>query len=222
MGQRLIVEGENDIRVIAQFWMSCNLHKVKGYEEKRRFEKEFVKIAGGIEPLKEQLQSILKSDLSDIESIGIIVDADENPLAKWDSIKHILENKGYTNLPSGLPLEGMVIEQVGLPKIGLWVMPDNRLPGYLEHFYESLIKAEDNLKPAVATAIQSLYDQNITRFTEIRRQKAFVHTWLSWQETPGASMGLTMQGKSDLFDFLQPNAQAFLAWSKQVFQFTEE
>ncbi|MDZ4679605.1 MAG: AAA family ATPase [Saprospiraceae bacterium] len=46
---------------------------------------------------------------------------------------------------------------------------------------------------------------------EIRRQKAFVHTWLSWQETPGASMGLTMKGNSDLFDLQQPNAQAFLA-----------
>lgn len=220
MAQRLIVEGINDAIVIAEYWQSCGLKNVKGHEGREEF-KKFAEPSNSKDQLKKDLKLILKGDPSEIESIGVVVDADESPLSTWQSIKQILETFGYTNLASVPPAEGIVITQPPRPKIGVWIMPDNQSPGYLEHFFQTLIKVDDNLQLPVNTAIQALYDQNLVRFQAIRKQKAFVHTWLSWQETPGASMGLTMKGKSDLFDFQQPNAQAFLTWSKQVFQFTE-
>jgi len=221
MAQRLIVEGINDAIVIAEYWQSCGLKDVKGHEGKDEF-KEFAKPSNSKDQLKKDLKLILKGDLSDIESIGVVVDADQSPLSTWQSIKRILEASGYTNLASTPAAEGVIISQPLRPKIGVWIMPDNQNPGYLEHFFQTLIKADDSLQLPVNTAIQALYDQNIVRFPDIRKQKAFVHTWLSWQEMPGEPMGRTLKGKAGFFDLGQPNAQAFLAWSKQVFQFTEE
>ncbi|MFM9949398.1 MAG: DUF3226 domain-containing protein [Saprospiraceae bacterium] len=221
MAQRLIVEGINDAIVIAEYWQSCGLKDVKGHEGKDEF-KEFAKPSNSKDQLKKDLKLILKGDLSDIESIGVVVDADQSPLSTWQSIKRILEASGYTNLASTPAAEGVIISQPPRPKIGVWIMPDNQNPGYLEHFFQTLIKADDSLQLPVNTAIQSLYDQNLVRFPDIRKQKAFVHTWLSWQEMPGEPMGRTLKGKAGFFDLGQPTAQAFLAWSKQVFQFTEE
>lgn len=221
MVQRLILEGKGDAIIIAEFWLSCGLVGVKGHEGKTKFENDFIIKAGSKDELKKRLNDTLRGDLEEIESIGIIVDADQNPLSTWQSIKRILEIFGYTDLISTPSAEGIVITQPPRPKIGVWIMPDNQNPGYLEHFFQTLIKAEDNLLPPVNNAIQTLYDQNLVRFPDLRKQKAFVYTWLAWQKTPGTSMGLAMKGKSDLFDFQQPNAQAFLTWSKQVFQFTE-
>lgn len=221
MAQRLFVEGINDAIIIGDFWKSCGLANVKGHEGKDKFN-EFAKPSNSKDQLKKDLKLILKGDPSEIKSIGVVVDADQNPLSTWQPIKQILEAKGYTNLVIKPSAKDIVITQPPLPKIGVWIMPDNQNPGYLEHFFQTLIKADDNLLSPVNTAIQALYDQNLVRFPDLRKQKAFVYTWLAWQKTPGTSMGLTIKGKSDLFDFQQANAQAFLSWSKQVFQFTEE
>lgn len=221
MAQRLFVEGVNDSIIIGDFWKSCGLGKVKGHEGKDEF-KEFAKPSNSKDQLKKELRLILKADSTEIESIGVVVDADQNSLSTWQSIKQILESKGYTNLVTKPSAKGIVIIQPPLPKIGVWIMPDNESPGYLEHFFQTLIKADDNLLPPVNTAIQALYDQKLVRFPDLRKQKAFIYTWLAWQKTPGTSMGLAIKGKSNVLDFHQPNAQAFLAWSKQVFQFTEE
>jgi len=223
MAQRLFVEGINDSIIIGDFWKSCGLKDVKGHKGKDEF-KIFSKPSGSKNQLKKELKLILKGEKGDsfeVENIGVVIDADQSPLSTWQSIKGILEKAGYTGLPAALPAEGLVITESLRPKLGVWIMPDNINPGYLEHFYQSLIRVDDNLIAPANAAIQALYDQELVRFSDLKKQKAFIYTWLAWQKTPGTSMGLAMKGKSNLFDLQQPNAQAFLAWSKQVFEFTE-
>ncbi|MFN7119499.1 MAG: DUF3226 domain-containing protein, partial [Saprospiraceae bacterium] len=174
MKQRLIVEGVNDFHVIKNL-ANKRLPVIDfGFENERRLKSFFV-VAGSKEELKSKFE--LTFEEADIQNIGIIIDADETgAVATWHSIKRILEKEGYQNLPTQPMLEGTIIFGVNKPKIGIWIMPDNQSAGYLEYFLASLIPDEDNLLPLVRQNVQHLLDNQINRFTEIRRQKAEIHT----------------------------------------------
>ena len=60
-----------------------------------------------------------------LNTVGVIVDTDENILSRWEDIYNILGEAGYE--PSHRPnLKGTILEADGLPKFGIWLMPDNK------------------------------------------------------------------------------------------------
>jgi hypothetical protein len=149
-----------------------------------------------------------------IERFGVIVDADRNAQARWDSIRNTLKAEGYTDLPEQLTSDGMIVPaQPHRPRFGAWIMPDNDSPGALEDFAASLVPDADALWSRAGAAVDSIPEEH-RLFPDVRRSKALIHTWLAWQEEPGSPMGQAI-GKRDL-NGSAPAARRFVAWLRRL------
>lgn len=198
--QVLLVEGSDDCHVC---W---NLFERHGVAENFK-----VKDKEGISKLLDQLDVELLA--SDLETLGIMVDADTNIAARWQSLSHRLQNCGYPPLPAVPDPQGTIIESEGLPKVGIWVMPDNQINGMLEDFIAFLIPADDALWPYAQKCVEDI--DPIQRSFGSHVIKANVHTWLAWQEHPGTPLGSAIK-----YCYLKdnvPQALAFVDWVKRLF-----
>lgn len=214
MVQKLLVEGENDKHVVMNLAKARNLPFPKGYENPLEL-MNFVVDAGS----KEKLLRAVKLEVRkpEITNLGIIIDANSSLENTWQAVKNVLERADYENLPIRPDQDGIIITQAEKPKVGIWIMPDNQSQGYLEYFLADLIPPQDDLLPLVRQNVQHLLDNNLNRFTEIRRQKTEIHTWLAWQPTPGMPMGMAIS--ANYFDCNVALATHFIAWLQNTFEF---
>ncbi|MFC5418714.1 DUF3226 domain-containing protein [Bosea eneae] len=114
----LLVEGNDD------------LHVISGLLKYHQFPQVFeIKEQGGIDNLLQTVPVQIKG--SNIRAIGLVVDADLNLTARWQSLRAVLRAAGY-EIPDAPVAGGLVIAAENLPAIGVWLMPDNSLPGMLE------------------------------------------------------------------------------------------
>ena len=121
---------------------------------------------------------------------------------------------GY-ELPEQPDENGTIIHQPGMPVVGIWIMPDNSLPGMLEDFIAFLVPDGDPLWNRASDCLQQIPPEE-RRFTDNHQNKAHLHTWLAWQKDPGTPMGLAIT-KSYL-DADAPNAQRLIAWLRRLFE----
>ncbi|HEX2210867.1 MAG TPA: DUF3226 domain-containing protein [Longimicrobium sp.] len=148
------------------------------------------------------------------ERFGVVVDANGNAQARWDSIRRTLTAEGYKEVPERIDAEGTIVPAVPhRPTFGAWIMPNNGSPGALEDFAAALVSAGDPLWVRAGEAIDAIPEAE-RRFSPVRRSKAHMHTWLAWQEYPGSPMGQAI-GKGDL-DAQTPAARAFVAWLRRL------
>ena len=211
--QQLLVEGINDRHVI---WALC-----KKYDLPKNFSVEIIdpdesqeyREDRGIEELLKYLP--VKLDEENLETLGIVVDADRDVQARWQAIRDRLTAFGYQNIPSTPEATGWIDLQPELPKIGIWVMPNNKLPGMLEDFVRYLIPPDDKLKPEIDSWLQSIEAKAVNPYSDTRRAKAFIHTWLALQKKPGMPMGLAITAKALSED--SEVVRGFINWLKELF-----
>jgi hypothetical protein len=205
IGKRvLMVEGSDDEHVVKNF---CGEHKIGKIDDIRN--------CGGKDPLLDNLAVQLKE--SDLIALGILLDADIDPQATWNKISSRLQQAGYTNIPDSPEPHGTVISapvKSILPRVGIWMMPDNEGVGILEDFLQSLIPAGDSLFAHVQNSIETIPSGQL-RFEESKKPKALMHTWLAWQEEPGKPLGLAI--KARYLDPHTPTAITFVNWLQQTF-----
>jgi hypothetical protein len=141
------------------------------------------------------------------------VDADVDLQARWQPLRGILHQTGY-ELPQ-LPIaSGMILSPNDLPRVGIWIMPDNQLPGMLEDFAARLVAPSDSLWRRAELTVDAIPAEK-RRFPAERIAKAKLHTFLAWQEEPGKPIGLAITAK-----YLDPNAiqaQQFIDWLRTLF-----
>jgi hypothetical protein len=94
-------------------------------------------------------------------------------------------------------------------------MPDNSLPGMLEDFVRMLIPQGDELASEADGVLSTIEDKGLQRYAPQDRSKAFIHTWLAWQEEPGRPMGAAITRKYLIPDSSQ--ADVFAAWLRRLF-----
>lgn len=87
----------------------------------------------------ENLLKSLKVDLKLKNQLGIVVDADINPVARWKAIQDRLRESGYNSVPDDPDSIGTILREGDLPVVGIWLMPDNKIPGMLEDFVSLLL-----------------------------------------------------------------------------------
>ncbi len=208
--QQLLVEGKNDRHVI---WALCQQHGLPK-EFSVEVPKENEDEGQGIEVLLDVLPVKLKQE--ELLTLGIVVDADQDLAARWQSIRDKLTAFGYKDIPKTLPLKGWVDAQPDLPRIGVWVMPNNQITGMLEDFVAYLIPEHDQLKRKAESILLEIEQGQLNRYTEIHRSKALIHTWLAWQKTPGMPMGQAITTKALCYD--AAIAQTFINWLKSLFE----
>ena len=197
----LLVEGKDDEHVL--------YHLLEHHNVPERFK---IKDKKGIDNLLETLDVELLG--SGLKRLGIVVDADVNIQGRWDAVRTILINSGYNSLPTKPDPDGTVIEQPGLPSVGLWLMPDNALPGMLEDFIGFLVPTGDVLWPHSEECLRQAAELD-RRFVEAHRPKALIHTWLAWQEEPGTPLGLAITKR--YLDAEAPHAHRLIAWIRRLF-----
>ena len=163
----LLVEGREDREVIYQF---CNYHSINN---RVLFD---VEPKDGYESLRDDL---MVRPLTGVQIIGAIVDADTDPHGRWLSLRSGLLDAGYTDFPAAPTEGGTVVPGIsGLPSIGIWLMPNNKLDGMLEDFLASLIREGDVLLERAISCVDGIPSSQ-RRFRNTYRSKALIHTWLA-------------------------------------------
>lgn len=172
----------------------------------------------GFSNLLKALPVELRSDK--VKRLGVVVDADTDISWRWQSIQNILINRHYEDAPASPMPEGTIVELqdipvIGVPRVGVWIMPDNQLPGMLENFVSFLGATSDPLWIIAGNCLDDISDEH-RHFKENHRIKAHIHTWLAWQEEPGTPLGSAINKR--YFDANAPHAQNLIAWIRLLFE----
>jgi hypothetical protein len=132
--QQLLVEGKNDRHVI---WALC-----QQYQLPETFSVEVPQEEGteGVDAVLNGLPERLKAE--NLRTLGIVVDADRHLSGRWQSLKDKLSSIGYRDIPQSPPPERWVCAPSDpyLPRVGVWLMPNNQLPGMLYQFPKVLLQ----------------------------------------------------------------------------------
>lgn len=206
--QQLLVEGKNDQHVI---WALCKQHQLP---ETFSVEVPMEEDGQGIEVLLNQLPIRLREE--NLQTLGIVVDADSDLAARWEAVRDKLMKSKYENIPKVPPAEGWVYAPPDLPRVGVWLMPNNQLPGMLENFVAQLIPFDDVLHPKAEAVLQEIEQDCLNCYTSVHRPKALIHTWLAWQKTPGMPMGQAITAKVLSYDCAI--AFSFVKWLQRLFE----
>lgn len=198
----LLVEGRNDLYVVA------NLCEVVGLPD----EAFWIKEKEGYNKLVSDLEVELEA--SDLQCLGIVVDADIDVAKRWAELRPRLRDAGY-DAPQSPEASGIVMRQPLKPDVGVWIMPNNYLPGNLEDFIAYLVPENDRLWPHARACLESIPHEQ-RRFPTAHFSKAHIYTWLAWQEVPGQPFGLAITAKT--LKPGSPQVAEFVAWLKRLFR----
>lgn len=176
--KKLLVEGTDDQHVI---WALCDKFTVT--------ENFDVIDCEGITNLYEQLPVRFKQ--AQVDTIGLIIDADSEINDRWKSISALLSSQEF-RIPEEIPLEGLILKNDSGFKIGVWIMPNNNKNGMLEDFISFLIPKEDKVLAIVNETLANIESQGLNKYSLIHKSKATIHSWLSLQSDPGTPMGLSI------------------------------
>ncbi len=198
----LVVEGPDDE------------HVIYAIAQRHSFVPKFkVHAEGGVEKILKQIPVRLKPG-TDLESFGVVVDADADIQERWRQIRGTLERAGYTSIPDSPDPTGTIVDHDPLPRVGVWIMPDNTLPGMLEDYLSYLVPEGDALFERASRCVGEIPVEE-RRFIEAHFTKALIHTWLSWQDDPGTPFGQAITKR--YFESDGPHVQGLLDWLTRLF-----
>ena len=138
MIKRLLLEGPDDDAVVGNLLFNHDLDEMFELKQKKGAPNLLATFA-------DELQA------TDIDCIGVVMDADSEMTSRWGSLSYALREAGYTAIPVAPGPEGTIIVEEGLIPVGIWMMPDNRAVGAIEDFISSLITPADVLWPKAKT-----------------------------------------------------------------------
>lgn len=154
-----------------------------------------------------------------VDRLGIIVDADyvENGGGLDNTLSQIYEkikDHGYSKEYKKFENTGIYFESdKGLPKIGVWVMPNNLDEGMIEDWILSICNPIE--QPFLDMVVQKVEGVKPIKFKEIHKSKAISSTWLAWQKKPG--LGFFYLFKENLIDEQHTNYKNWIDWMNKIF-----
>jgi hypothetical protein len=208
----LLVEGQDELRTIPE------LIEINGINwGTRKNPVVLLRDCEGCENIIDKNVIAVELKADGIEALGILLDADEHPLDRWIAIRNACRNSGMiSGIPDELPVEGLIIEANNGVRVGIWMMPDNQLPGMLETFLGYLLPTDTSSLWALAEETIEKAKVQGAPFTEYHRDKAQIYSWLAWQKPPGRQLHQAI--KQRILDPQHPEAQRFVSWFRQLYQ----
>lgn len=206
----LLVEGNDDFHVIHSLCKQFNIN-VRNLENPKGGEFS-IKDCKGIDKLIEQIPILFKSS-NKLKNLGIIIDADNDLQARWDTIKNLLQKIGFP-IPNILPRDGLILNTASV-NIGVWVMPNNNLNGMLEDFVSFLIPPNDKLLPLIEATLIDIEGNGFNNYPLIHKSKALIYSWLAVQKVPGTTLGQSITKKYLTTD--EANCHLLVDWIKNLF-----
>jgi len=160
---------------------------------------------GGKDPLLASIGNEI--NVSGRAVVGVVIDANNDLDARWQAVRGRLL-RAHIDAPVGLDPRGLVIESS--PRIGVWLMPDNRQRGQLEDFVASMIPQDDPVWPLARRYVESIPEPGRPK-TIIKAQ---VHAWLAARSEP-LPMGTAI--KAGEFDTSVPQVDDLIQWLRRLF-----
>ena len=200
----LLVEGPDDEHVVKHI---CGNRGIAPLE---------VKPHGGVENLLESIPVRLKAS-EDGDIVGVVIDADSDVNARWRSLRDRLVKAGYQDVPADPTQDGTILgppDRTLLPRVGIWIMPNNKTNGILEDFLRFLIPQADALFGHVQSSVAAI-PPAVRRFSQPAETKAIIHTWLAWQKEPGKPLGTAITAR--FLDPQVPQVDGLVSWLNRLF-----
>ena len=197
----LLVEGQDDKHVV--------LHLRMRDESMPSFD---ISDKDGIDQLLDSVSPEIKAPGR--KSVGILVDANDEPANRWKAVRSRLQQLDL-HLPEEPEPNGTILSAVppAIPRIGIWLWPDNQCPGELEDFVQTMIPSKDPVWPRSEAYIDCIPGPD-RKFLPGKEMKAKIYAWLATTETPGR-MGTAI--KAQVLDVDGPLALKFADWLRRLF-----
>ena len=154
----LLVEGQDDKHVVLHL---CKQHQAtlsfffpdKDNPQVTVSDRQAVSILDkdNITQLLESLDPEIKAPGR--QAVGILADANDDMAGRWDAIQNRLRRAGIDPPQSPNP-DGTIIQVI--PRIGIWLMPDNTSAGELEDFVAQMIPTGDRVWPLSQSYIERI------------------------------------------------------------------
>ena len=197
----LMVEGQDDCHAVLQLYLRTHGDTDFCIKNKR-----------GVNRLLDSISSEVK--VAGRTALGIVLDANESISDRWASVATRLEEAGVTGVPDGPEPGGVCIDGgARLPRVGIWVMPDNGSPGELEDFVSRRVPDGDPVWPLSKSYIDGI-PAGIRKFTAKKAQRATVYAWTATREQPGRMGAAIKEGDLEVDGDL---ATSFLDWLQRLF-----
>ena len=209
-GRRLLVEGDEDKRVIPEFFEARGIP----WGETRDEAIVDIETYDGIDRLtSEMISAELKA--SGLKTLGLLVDANGEPERRWQAVRDRCLPSLH-DLPAVLPENGLIHRSASGIAFGVWMMPDNRQRGMLETFLAYLVPpgTPENLWQWTDELCDEAHRREAP-FKGAHRDKARLHAWLAFQDPPGRSLHHAIF--QHILAPAHPKGDAFFAWFVELF-----
>ena len=146
----LLVEGEPDMHIVGHLYGSRH-----GTEPPFKIIPE-----GSAEQVLDMFSLRIKE--SGRETVGIIVDADQDRVRRWSRVRERLDEASI-DVPEEPDPKGTIIniktplrEAPQLRRVGIWLAPDNNSHGEIENLVAMMIRTDDIVWPFAETYIENV------------------------------------------------------------------
>ena len=194
------LEGSNDKHVVGRLFDMAGIHAHVELIDH-----------GGIDEVLKAIEVMIGTQ--DVHTIALIVDNNEHPEHRWRAVTDRLDREGVVVPPGPNPVGTIIPETDELPRISIWMMPDNRSPGELEHFVAKMIPDDDQVWPLAEDYIDGISPIH-RAFRPQKETRAKVLSWIATREEPGF-MGQAIDRRDLRTD--GELCQTFIAWLNRLF-----
>ncbi len=133
---------------------------------------------------------------------------------RWQSIRNACLSS-IANIPEEIPATGLIINTPDGQKFGVWMMPDNIIPGMLETFLGYMIpQPGESLWQYAQEVAREAKNQGAT-FKDSYIHKAEIYTWLAWQDEPGRQIHQAI--KYNILNPQDAKVQGFINWFRNLY-----
>ena len=107
----------------------------------------------------------------------------------------------------------IIAESSRMPRIGIWVMPNNASNGELEDFLVTMLPDSDPVWPRAVAYIDGIPERD-RKFKEGKALRAQLHAWLATRKEPRPSGRAILAGDLRVDGIL---AGKFVDWLRRLF-----
>jgi hypothetical protein len=212
----LLVEGRNDGNAVFQLIrLTHGADPAFGISE-----------CGGADGVLKKLSGRLADGNAPERVLGLILDTDIVGSTEADAVQRRwaqLKDKiviGY-DLAAEFPEEGLIIDPLPgrraiatLPRIGIWLMPNNKAFGMLEDLLMESLGGRE--KDYTSNVVKQAKTDQIASYHDSHTSKAVIRTYMAWQEPPDVQyLGLAIQ--KGHFQNIEAGCAQFLDWLERLF-----
>ena len=177
----------------------------------------------GVSEVIKRLPTILRTYVDAADVVGVVIDADNDPVKRWREIRRAFTDAGYPNVPRQPHPRGTIVQKPRggsqssaatlLPRAGIWMMPDNKSAGALEDWLISTLMRDEFINH-----VKSSVDTIPNKYRKFRAQdysKAMVLTVLAWQKQPGRQYDVAI--KAGYFEPQGPLGRTLISWLNMLY-----